>query len=236
MNPEVEYTAVVSVTVDLKTGEVGSVDVRAPSNEDETPAEVGVSLESETDQPDEVFDRAQQLVDAAAPFELRRWWAPAPTQRWAPASDDSTDADDGEEEPPVKLRRPPAKQIGTPPPYAAAYADVLPNSHREALLDAAITYLDECFAAIADGEPGQSYADTPIGSFLPSRYEQYYDGRFARDWATSIAVVGWKLTARRRHPRLRRRGTRPLRTHPPGAGAPQPPRRRQRQTGMERLP
>lgn len=81
------------------------------------------------------------------------------------------------------LRRPPAKDVGTPPPYAAAYADVLP----------AITYLDECFSTIADGEPGQSYADTPIGSYLPQRYEHYYDGRFARDWATTVAVVGWKL-------------------------------------------
>jgi hypothetical protein len=47
-----------------------------------------------------------------------------------------------------------------------------------------LTYLDDCFSTIADGEPGQSYADTPIGSYLPSRYEQYYDGRFARDSAT----------------------------------------------------
>lgn len=56
--------------VDLETGAVASVDIRAPGDEDETPAEVSVSLESETDQPDAVFDRAQQLVDAAAPFEL----------------------------------------------------------------------------------------------------------------------------------------------------------------------
>jgi hypothetical protein len=41
-------------------------------------------------------------------------------------------------------------------------------------------YLDDCFSTIADGEPGQSYADTPIGSHLPSRYEQYCEGRFAR--------------------------------------------------------
>jgi hypothetical protein len=140
-----------------------------------------------------VFDRAQQLVDAAAAFELRGWWAPAPTQRWVPVVNASTDADAGEEDAPVRLRRPPAKEVGKPPPYAAAYADVLPASHREALRDAAITYLDECFSAVADGEPGQSYAATPIGSYLPSRYEQYYDGRFARDWATAVAVVGWKL-------------------------------------------
>jgi hypothetical protein len=70
---------------------------------------------------------------------------------------------------------------------------VLPQSHREALRDAAVSYLDECFSAIAEGAPGQSYADTPIGSYLPQRYEQYYDGRFARDWATTVAVVGWKF-------------------------------------------
>lgn len=88
---------------------------------------------------------------------------------------------------------PPAKAVGTPAPFAAAYADVLPESHREAVRDTAITYLDECSSAIAEGEPGQSYTDTMIGAYLPQRYEQYYDGRFARDWATTIAVVGWKL-------------------------------------------
>jgi hypothetical protein len=51
----------------------------------------GVILETETDQPDEVFDRAQQLVDAVAQFELQGWWAAAPTQRWAPAAERSTD-------------------------------------------------------------------------------------------------------------------------------------------------
>ena len=47
------------------------------------------------------------------------------------------------------------------PPYTVAYADVLPESHREALRHAAITYLDEWFSAIVDGQPGQSYSDTP---------------------------------------------------------------------------
>jgi hypothetical protein len=47
--------------------------------------------------------------------------------------------------------------------------------------------------AIVYGERSQSYADTPIGSYLPGRYEPYYDGRFARDWAATVAVVGWKL-------------------------------------------
>jgi hypothetical protein len=67
---------------------------------------------------------------------------------------------------PVTLRRPPAKTIEKPPPYAIAYANVLPESHREALRDAAIAYLDECFSAIADCEPGQSYANTPSGTLL----------------------------------------------------------------------
>jgi hypothetical protein len=189
---EVEYTALVSVKVDLESGAVVSAGVRAVTD-DESPAEVSVSLEGETDQPDSVFDRAQQLVDAAAPFELHGWWAPAPAQRWAPVVDASTDADRNEEEPPARLRTTPAKELGTLPPFASAYTDVLPASHRQALRDAAVTYLDECFSAIAEGEPGQSYAETPIGSYLPSRYEQYYDGRFARDWTTTVAVVGWKL-------------------------------------------
>jgi hypothetical protein len=47
------------VKVNLGTGEVASVDIRAPGDGDEVPAEVGVSLDSETDQPDEVFDLAQ---------------------------------------------------------------------------------------------------------------------------------------------------------------------------------
>src|SRR5205823_15125075 len=118
---EIEYTALVSVEVDLETGEVASVGIRPTRDEDETQSEVTVSLESETDQPEAVFDRAQQLVDAAAPFELHGWWAPAPAQRWAPVADASTDAAAGEEDAPAKLRNPPAKEVGKPPPFAAAY-------------------------------------------------------------------------------------------------------------------
>jgi hypothetical protein len=156
---EVEYSAV-SVKVDLESGEVASVDIRAPGDGDESRSEVRVSVESQTDEAEEVFDHAQQLVDAAAPFKLRGWWAPAPTQRWAPL-DDSGKTARAEEDPQLKLRRPPAKEVGKPPPYAVAYADVLPESHREALRHAAITYLDEWFSAIVDGQPGQSYSDTP---------------------------------------------------------------------------
>ena len=113
---EVEYTALVNVEVDLATGEVASVGIHPTRDEPETPSEVTVSLESETDQPDAVFDRAQQLVDAAAPFELGGSWTPAPTQRWAPVADRSTDADRIEEDPPAKLRKPSAKKVGKPIP------------------------------------------------------------------------------------------------------------------------
>jgi hypothetical protein len=71
-------------------------------------SEVSVGLESETDAPDQAFDPAQQ-VDATPPFELRAWWAAAQTQRWAPVDERSTDDDRDEDDPTLKLRRPPAK-------------------------------------------------------------------------------------------------------------------------------
>jgi hypothetical protein len=138
---EVEYAALVSVEVDLVTGEVASVGIRPTRDGDETQSEVTVSLESETDQPEAVLVRAQQK----------------------------------------------------PPPVRRCIRGCASRVPPGGLRDAGIIYVDECFSVIADGEPGQSYADTPIGSYLPSRYEQYYDGRFARDWTTTVAVVGWKL-------------------------------------------
>jgi hypothetical protein len=57
---EVEYAALVMVKVDLETGEVASVGIRTTRDEEETACQVSVSLESERDEPDEVFDRAQQ--------------------------------------------------------------------------------------------------------------------------------------------------------------------------------
>jgi hypothetical protein len=82
---------------------------------DESRSEIRVSVESQTDEAEEVFDHAQQLVDAAAPFKLGGWWAPAPTQRWAPL-DDSGKTARAEQDPQLKLRRPPAKEVGKPPP------------------------------------------------------------------------------------------------------------------------
>ena len=94
---------------------------------------------------------------------------------------------------PVRLQKSPAKEIGPLPPYALAYKDVLPESHREALRRGAIVYLDECYEALRQLRPGDSYADSPIGWYLPRRYDHYYDGRFARDWLVAVTVAGWKL-------------------------------------------
>jgi hypothetical protein len=76
---EVEYTALFSVKVDVESGDVVSAGTRA-RDEDEPAAEVSVSLAGETNEPNELSDRGQQIVDTAAPFELRGWWAPATTQ------------------------------------------------------------------------------------------------------------------------------------------------------------
>src|SRR6266540_7309044 len=84
MRGELEYRAVVAVGVDVESGEVESATVRAATADDEM-VDVSLGLEGEVAQPDEAFDRARQIVDAGAPFELSGWWAPSPDQRWAPA-------------------------------------------------------------------------------------------------------------------------------------------------------
>jgi hypothetical protein len=117
----------------------------------------------------------------AAPFELRGWWAPAqPNQRWAPVVDCSNDAGHDEVSSGLKLRKPPAKGVGTPPPFAAAFQMCFRKPTGKHYATRRSPTSDECCSTIADGEPGQSYADTPIGSYPPNRYEQNYDGRFAR--------------------------------------------------------
>ena len=194
MKGELSYRAVVAVGVDLETGEVESVTVRS-ATVDEERVDVSISLEGEEEQGDDAFDRAQQIVDAGAPFELSGWWAPSPDQRWAEVAEEIGDdqPDEEVEDAPGRLQRPPAKEIGPVPPYALAFKDALPESHREALRRAAIVYLDECYDALRRLGPGDSYADSPIGWNLPRRYEHYYDGRFARDWVAAVTVVGWKL-------------------------------------------
>jgi hypothetical protein len=57
---EVEYTALVSLGVDLETGAVAAVGIHPSRDEDERPSEVSVSLESETGNTD--ADPVRRLV------------------------------------------------------------------------------------------------------------------------------------------------------------------------------
>lgn len=57
---EVDYTALASVKVDLESGDVVAVGIGAPREDDGPAGEFSVSLEGETVQLDEVFDRSQQ--------------------------------------------------------------------------------------------------------------------------------------------------------------------------------
>lgn len=136
MKGELEYRAVVAVDVDLEGGEVESVTVRAATVDDEM-VDVSLSHEGEGAQPDEELDRARQIVDTGAPFEL---------------------------------------------------------SGRRG----AIVYLDECHETLHQLGPGDSYADSAIGRYLPRRYDHYYDGCFARDWVVAVTVVGWNSVSRGR--------------------------------------
>lgn len=89
-------------------------------------------------------------------------------------------------------RRPP-KDNGPKGPFAPYFADVLPNGYREALRRACVVCLDECYEAIRSAPTRSGFAETAISNHLPSRYASYYDGLFAREWTTTVAVVGWKL-------------------------------------------
>lgn len=192
MKGELEYRAVVAVGVDLETGEVELVTVRAATDEDER-VDLSVSLDSDEEQPDEVYERAQQIVDAGAPFELSGWWAPSPDQRWAPVVEEDDERDDEIKERPVRCRSRRRRTSGRSRPTRSPTKDELSESHREGLRKAAIVYLDECYNALAQLDPGDSYADYPIGCYLARRYEHYYDARFARDWVATVTIVGWKL-------------------------------------------
>src|SRR5438874_2231536 len=62
---EVEYLAVVTVEVDLESGEVVSLGIRATRDEDEVASQVGVSLESENNTPANTAPRGGLKVLAA---------------------------------------------------------------------------------------------------------------------------------------------------------------------------
>lgn len=79
-----------------------------------------------------------------------------------------------------------------------AFHEVLPKEYREALRSAAIVYLDECYAAVQRCAAGERFAEMDVAAHLPPRYAHYYDGLFAKEWTTTVAVVGWKLSQRER--------------------------------------
>ena len=87
----------------------------------------------------------------------------------------------------------PPKDCGPEQPFAPYFADVLPESHREALRWACVTYLEECYDALRSTPAGSDFRETAIADHLPQRYDSCYDGLFAKEWTTTIAVVGWKL-------------------------------------------
>jgi hypothetical protein len=93
-------------------------------------------------------------------------------------------------------RRRPPKDCGPQQPFAPYFADVLPETHREALRRASVVYLEECYDTLRSTPTGSDFRETAITEHLPPRYDSYYDGLFAKEWTTTVAVVGWKLAQR----------------------------------------
>ena len=69
---------------------------------------------------------------------------------------------------------------------ADAWADILPDSHREALYDALCILSDDFF-----GE--SEYSELLLLSYLPPRYIPRYDGLFCRRFFVTFLTVGYKL-------------------------------------------
>ena len=95
-----------------------------------------------------------------------------------------------------RLQPRPPKDSGLQQAFAPYFADLLPNSHREALRAASVLYLEECYDALRSVSPESGFAKTAIAEHLPQRYESYYNGLFAKEWTTTVAVAGWKLAQR----------------------------------------
>lgn len=215
MRVKAEYQAVVSVDVDLATGEVSEARVRAPEQgehsfdlsvgplDDEAKAAMVREAEAEeAGERDELadgsFDLALKVVDAAAPFQIAGWWAPGSEQRFYARQPDERDEDAHEtDDSGVPLREPPPMADYEPPPYASAYGDVLPLACREALKTAGIVYVDECFHALEQTRYGESLAEE-IGYWLPERYAKYYDHGFGRKWVATVLSVSQRLAEPRR--------------------------------------
>ncbi|HJS93738.1 MAG TPA: hypothetical protein VJ741_05705 [Solirubrobacteraceae bacterium] len=87
----------------------------------------------------------------------------------------------------------PPKDCGPQEPFAPYFANILPDTHREALRRASVIYLEECYDAIRSTPLDADFRETAIAEHLPTRFEPYYDGLFAKEWTTTVAIVGWKL-------------------------------------------
>jgi len=70
--------------------------------------------------------------------------------------------------------------------FAEAWADVLPETHREALYSAFIELADNYF--ISDAKPASL-----IGEGLPSKYRNRYTDLFLQRFFVSFLTVGYKL-------------------------------------------
>jgi hypothetical protein len=79
----------------------------------------------------------------------------------------------------------------------AAYADVLPTSHRHVLQDAAKDLIDTTLQDLAASDsPGWSADNWLIGTMLPARYRLRYTGLFAQKLFVCLVTVVWKLGQR----------------------------------------
>ncbi len=82
-----------------------------------------------------------------------------------------------------------------PPTLADNWEQSLPLSHREALHEAAIIYIDEFFVDYQSDEPvgGTRWAED-----LPARYKTRYDWYFGQRFLACLMVLTWKLA--QKHP------------------------------------
>ncbi len=76
------------------------------------------------------------------------------------------------------------------PTLADYWEDLLPLSHREALYDAAVIFIDEFFLGYQSDGPvvGTGWVDD-----LPARYKTRYDWLFGQRFLTCLTVLSWKL-------------------------------------------
>lgn len=70
------------------------------------------------------------------------------------------------------------------------WVELLPLSHREALYDAAVIFIDEFFLGYQSDGPvvGTGWVDD-----LPARYKSRYDWPFGQRFLACLTVLAWKL-------------------------------------------